>query len=157
MDHLHVRPRHARLIEPMQGQGVLLDSKSSRTQKRALTPVASKLRDQQSATNRAGHLQATTKLRQTHEPFVKSLHIEPSLQRYLNKFGNNPVSNGSAGGANRLGKIRRRLNRDGDHQGMVNAIAQLHKSPPFRELNIWPVTRDWLRAHSNFPGINIPD
>jgi len=44
-------------------------------------------------------------------------------QRYLSKFGNNPVYHGSTGGtnslANRLGAIRRKFNVDGDAEGMV--------------------------------------
>ncbi len=81
---------------------------------------------------------------------------------YFQKFGKNPVYHGSKGGpdslANRLGAIRRRLDRgEISTQQMVNQVNDLYTNPPFADLNLWPITRDWLRQHGTASDVIIPD
>jgi hypothetical protein len=81
---------------------------------------------------------------------------------YFQKFGKNPVYHGSTGGpgslANMLGVIERNL-RSGQitTQQMVNQVNDLYTTPPFSDLNLWPVTRDWLRQSGTRSDIIIPD
>lgn len=81
---------------------------------------------------------------------------------YFQKFGENSVYHGSTGGpnslANRLGEIERNL-RSGQitTQQMGNQVNDLYTTPPCSDLNLWPVTRDWLRQNGTRSDIIIPD
>jgi hypothetical protein len=72
--------------------------------------------------------------------------------KYKEDFGHDPVYHGSAGGpdtiANRLAQIRGSLDRGAiDVKRMVDEVKDLYESPPYNSTNMWPVTRDWLKAN----------
>ena len=80
---------------------------------------------------------------------------------YREKFGHDPAYHGGpiaeGGLAANLNSIRSQLqNGTISVEQMLIRVKQLYQSLPYRETNMWPVTRDWLRLHAVDPSI-IPD
>ncbi len=83
---------------------------------------------------------------------------------YREKFGHDPVYHGGSiqngGLAANLNSIRSKLDNGTIGVGeMLIMVKELYESAPYRNTNMWPVTRDWLRQHATDPSIIsiIPD
>lgn len=91
------------------------------------------------------------------------LRVKPNAEydaTYWDKFGHDPIYHGGTleqgSLVQRLRQIRDRFDASQDPNRsavMLQEVKTLYESPPYDTMNMWKVTRDWLKQHVSDPSI----